>query len=76
MREFRIRRRRSLIFRRYLNDVKLEFSLTGNAVKVMLVQSPCDRPDLASRLVRAQVDFLCGMMRMRFRLLRYQFGFG
>ncbi|HKE20832.1 MAG TPA: hypothetical protein VKB88_00490 [Bryobacteraceae bacterium] len=75
IREMKIRQRRSRIFRRDMNDLKSEFRSTCSVLKAVLVLSQCDRPDLASRLVRAQVAFFHGLMKMRFRLLRYQFGF-
>jgi hypothetical protein len=73
-RELRIRRRRSRIFRRYLHELKCEFEAISSALKAVMAQSPIDRPDLASRLVRAQVVFYSGVLKTRFRVLRFRFG--
>jgi hypothetical protein len=72
--ELRIRRRRSRILLRYLNDLKYEFQTTSMALKMVMLQSPCDRPDLASQLLKAQAVFYSARLRFRFRLWRYRFG--
>jgi hypothetical protein len=74
IREMKIRHRRSRIFRQHLNDVKSEFRSTCTALMVVMAQSPCDRPDLASRLVNSQVVFNLVLLKVRFRLLRYRVG--
>ena len=74
IREMKIRHRRSRIIRRYLDGLKSEFSSTCTALMVVMAQSPCDRPDLASRLVSSKVVFSLALLRTRFRLLRYRVG--
>jgi hypothetical protein len=39
-----------------------------------MVQSQVDRPDLASRLIRAQIQFSFHMVVAHLRLLRYGWG--
>ncbi len=75
VREFRIRHRRSRLFQRHLTNLICEFRSTSTALKTVVVQSPCDRPDLASRLVRTQISLFRGVMKIRLRLWRYYFGF-
>ena len=74
-RELRIRRRRAQLFRRYLGDLRHEFKSMCGALKAVMLQSPCDRPDLAARLVRVEVRFAYCVLMVRFRLWRYRFGF-
>ena len=75
VRELRIRHRRSRLFQRYLTTLICEFRSTSTALKTVMVQSSCDRPDLASRIVSAQIRFFHGVMKIRLRLWRYHFGF-
>ncbi len=44
------------------------------AIKMIMVQSPCDRPDLAALLVRAQLSFAFALVIVSWRVLRYRCG--
>jgi hypothetical protein len=74
LREFRIRARRSQIFGRLLKSLRADFGRTCNALKLVMVHSPHDRPDLASVLLRATLVFSCRVVIVQFRLWRYRWG--
>ena len=71
-RELRIRIRRRRIFRRYLKSLRTDFARTCLVVKLIMLISPVDRPDLASRLVRAEIGFSWRLLIVRFRLWKYR----
>jgi hypothetical protein len=73
--ERRIRLRRLHVVRQRLKSLNQQFRQVGMALKTILVQSERDRPELASRLIRAQIRFSVQMLVVRFRLLRYGWGF-
>jgi len=52
----------------HLRRLRDDFRLICLAVKVIMVQSNRDRPDLARVLVRSQITFAFRMMRVRFQL--------
>jgi hypothetical protein len=60
--------------RTHLPRLRDDFRLICMAVKVIIVQSNRDRPDLAWVLVRSQITFTYGMMMLRFQLVRYRYG--
>jgi hypothetical protein len=72
-REFTVRRRRSVLFQSRLHVLEEAFKEACMAVKVIMVQSPCDRPDLAAFLVRTQFTFgfLLAMVSLRVFLYRW-----
>jgi len=70
------RRERSRIFRSYLQCLHLDFQRVSMALKVVMVQSRYDRPDLAAALVRSQRAFAFGMLMVHGRLLLYRWGLG
>jgi len=74
--ETRLRAARYRIFRGYLGCLKTDFGRVCLALKVLMVQSQFDRPDLASVLVRQQVAFACGTIRIQFQLMLYRWGIG
>jgi hypothetical protein len=71
---FRIQRRQ--IFRAYLRQLDSDFKRLCMALKVVMVQSKHDRPDLALLLLRNQMTFAYGMMMVQFRFLCYRYGIG
>jgi hypothetical protein len=73
-REFKIRARRAGIFARYLSALRTDFRQTCDALKLVLVLSPKDRPELASVLFRAELTFDYGVLLVTLRLLRYRCG--
>jgi hypothetical protein len=70
----RLRKQRCRIFEGYLKSLDTDFNRTCTALKVLMIQSQYDRPDLASALIRAQVNFACGMVMVRFHLALYRLG--
>jgi len=72
--EARLRAQRCQIFRGYLKCLDADFRRTCAALQLLMMQSQYDRPDLASALVRSQMDFACGVVVVRFRLALYRFG--
>jgi hypothetical protein len=71
---FRIQR--CQVFREYLRQLDSDFKCICMALKVVIVQSKHDRPDLASVLVRNQMTFAYGIMMVQFQLMCYRYGIG
>lgn len=72
----RLRRQRCHIFGSYLTSLSGDFRQMCRVLRILMVHSADDRPDLASLLVRKQVMFGLYMLRARWRLLLYQWGAG
>lgn len=70
----RLRRQRCQIFLGYLECLNSDFQRTCSALKVLMFQSRYDRPDLASALLRAEVEFTKGMLVARCRVALYRLG--
>jgi hypothetical protein len=68
----RLRARRSQVFRGYLRRLSADFHRVCTAVKVLMLQSKRDRPDLAAVLVRQQALFALGMAMVQARLFLYR----
>ena len=58
----KLRTQRSQIFRGYLRSLEADFGRVCAAIKVVMLQSKHDRPDLAEALIRQQVTFACSML--------------
>ncbi|HLY16606.1 MAG TPA: hypothetical protein VKR61_05250 [Bryobacteraceae bacterium] len=72
----RMRTERRKIFRGYLACLSRDFSLVGAALRLMMMYSAQDRPDLAGILYKQQALFVLGMMRVQWRLVLHAFGLG
>jgi hypothetical protein len=72
----KLRIQRYQIFRGYLRCLTGDFGRVCAAIKVLMLQSRNDRPDLAAALVRNQITFACGMLAVQFRLCLYRWGIG
>jgi hypothetical protein len=72
----RLRSQRAQVFQGYLRSLSLDFNRICAAIKLLMMQSRRDRPELAEALVRQQVLFASGMLLVRGRLWLYRFGFG
>src|ERR1035441_9099990 len=59
---------RCQLLQEHLPRLKSDFRLASMAVKVFIVQSERDRPDLARALVRSQMTFSYRMMMVRLHL--------
>jgi hypothetical protein len=70
----KFRAQRCRIFRGYLRSMRVDFAHICTALKIVMVQSQQDRPDLASALLRSQITFTFGMVAVQFRLLLYRCG--
>jgi hypothetical protein len=70
----KLRAQRTQIFRSYLRSLETDFGRVCSAIKVVMLQSEYDRPDLAKALLRQQVTFACAMLSVRARLCLYSMG--
>ena len=74
VREFR--RQRSQLFKSYLHCLHSDFQRVCMVLKIIMVQSRYDRPELAAVLVRSQRAFVFGLMMVRMRVFFYRWGLG
>jgi hypothetical protein len=72
--EARLRAQRCQIFRDYLNGLETDFRRVCTALKLLMLQSQFDRPDLASVLIHQQASFALGMAIVNVRLVFYRWG--
>ena len=72
--ESKLRAQRCQIFRGYLRCLDLDFQRVCTALKLVLVQSEQDRPDLSVVLLHNQLLFAAGMMGVHFSLILYRWG--
>ena len=72
--ESRLRAQRSQIFRGYLRCLDTDFQRVCTALKLVLVHSAQDRPDLSAILVHHQIMFASGLLAVHFRLFLYRWG--
>jgi hypothetical protein len=70
----KLRVERCRTFRVYLRRLRGDFQRVCAALKLLMVHSRYDRPDLAGVLVHQQVMFECGMVLVGFRLFLYRWG--
>ena len=70
----KLRTQRSQIFRGYLRCLSSDFGRVCGAIKLLMMHSTYDRPDLAAVLLRNQWMFACGVLAINFRLVLYRFG--
>jgi hypothetical protein len=72
----KLRAQRCQVFRGYLRCLCADFSRICAAIKLLMLQSRRDRPDLAAVLVRNQMLFASAMVLVQVRLLLFQAGLG
>jgi hypothetical protein len=72
--EARLRAQRCQIFRGYLHCLNMDFKRVCMALKLVLVQSAQDRPDLSAVLVHHQIMFTSGLLSVYFRIFLYRWG--
>jgi hypothetical protein len=70
----KLRAQRTQIFRGYLKSLETDFVRVCSAIKLIMLQSTHDRPELAEALLRQQITFACSMLSVRVRLLMYSMG--
>lgn len=68
------RRQRCEVFQDYLRCLHADFQRTCMALKIIMVQSRYDRPDLARVLIHSQRAFIFGFMMVQVRVLMYRCG--
>jgi hypothetical protein len=74
LRKFRTERRR--IFRSYLDCLTKDYGRLLNGVRLAMVRSGVDRPDLARALAKNQLSFTLALCRIELRLWLHQAGIG
>ena len=70
------RRERCRLFESYLHCLHADFQRVSMALKIIMVQSRYDRPDLAALLIRTERAFVLGLMMVYVRVLLYRLGIG
>jgi hypothetical protein len=71
----RFRAQRCQIFRNYLRWLRADFERVCTALRVLMVQSQHDRPDLAAVLLQQRIAFALGLISIQFHLFLYRWGF-
>ena len=71
-----IRARRVRLFREYLRCLSLDYSRVCKTIKLLMVQSPQDRADLAGVLIRHRVQFTLRLVMAEFWLTFHALGVG
>jgi hypothetical protein len=72
----RMRSERRKVFRGYLACLSRDFSLVGAALRLMMMYSVHDRPDLAGILYKQQALFAFGMLTVQWHLALHTCGLG
>lgn len=72
--ESKLRAQRCQIIRGYLRCLDMDFQRVCTALKLVLVQSEQDRPDLSAVLVHHRIMFASGLLAVHFRLFLYRWG--
>jgi hypothetical protein len=70
----KFRASRCEIIRGYLGWLESDFARIAMAIRILMVRSQQDRPDLAIILIRQKIAFHLGMMAIRMHLLVYRWG--
>ena len=71
----KLRVQRCELFREYLRCLDDDFARVCAALKIVMLQSKSDRPDLATALLRHQILFAAGSLSIRMRLVFFRMGF-
>ena len=71
-----VRRHRAEAIRDRLQAMSCDFSLVCAALKLIMLQSQVDRPELALALLRSQITFAGNMLLAHGRLWLYRVGLG
>lgn len=72
--EAQFRSQRARVFQGYLRCLSIDFERISMAMRVLMVRSRYDRPDLARVLIQHQILFASGMAVVRTRLFLYRWG--
>ena len=68
------RRERSRLFKEYLNAMSVDFERICMAIRILMLNSNSDRPDLASTLFQSQFMFTLAIANLRMRVFFYNLG--
>ena len=71
-----LRSGRRRIFRTYLRSLGLDFNRLHLALRLVVLHSPEDRPDLAAALIKQKLLFFAGLVAVHVRLQLYGLGIG
>ena len=71
-----IRKEHCRAFRGYLQCLQNDFQSVCWAMKVLMLQSQTDRPDLAALLLRSQFAFSCTVLQLQVRVALHSHGIG
>jgi len=72
----KLRAQRRDIFRSYLNCLTKDYARLLHGVRMAMVRSGEDRPDLARALAKNKILFTLALCRIEYRLLLHQAGLG
>ena len=72
--EKNFRKARIGILREYVHQLAADFNKICKAIKLLMVTSEVDRPDLAGLLMKQKFLFVVGMISVEFKLTLYGFG--
>lgn len=70
----KLRTQRTKAFRGYLRSLETDFGRICSAIKLVMLHSKHDRPELAEALIRQQVKFAYAMLSVRWYLFLYSLG--
>jgi hypothetical protein len=70
----KLRQQRAQMFSGYLRSLESDFSRVCSAMKMVMLHSNQDRPELATALLRQQFQFATGMINVRSQLFLYRWG--
>lgn len=74
--EKQLRKQRRLVFRSYLRSLGQDFNRLHLALRLVVLHSPQDRPDLAAALIRQRLLFFVGLGMAHCRLTLHTLGVG
>lgn len=72
--EKNLRKARIGILRAYVHQLAADFNKICKAIKLLMVTSEVDRPDLAGLLMKQKFLLVVGMISVEFKLTLYGFG--
>ena len=70
----RLRRQRVQAFRGYLRMLEADFDRVGAALRLILANSECDRPEVASLLLQRRLMFAFALTGVHCRLVLFRWG--
>ena len=71
-----VRSQRRKLFRRYLTCLTRDYGYLLHGIRVAMVQSGVDRPDLARAVAKNRIRFALAICRIEYRLALYTLGLG